>query len=73
MANKEDVATHIASEGPHCRLRPEIVLKLLGDDLLVDIQVGDPIFIHIRRRHGVSGIQNGGNWWEQVRFFPDHQ
>lgn len=32
-------------------LRPEIVLEFLGDDLLVDIQMGNPVPVHLGRHH----------------------
>lgn len=37
---------HLSSKRPHCRLGSEIVLKLLGDDLFVDVEVRDPVLVH---------------------------
>lgn len=41
---------YLEAIGADGRLRPEIVLELLGEDLLVDVEIGDPVAIH-RRRH----------------------
>lgn len=43
---------NITSVRPDSRSRPEIILQLLGNDFLVDIQMGDPVLVHFRRgRH----------------------
>lgn len=50
---EEKVLSDIASEGPDCRARPKVILQLLGDDFFVDVEVWDPVFVHIGRgRHG---------------------
>jgi len=39
---------YIFGIGPDRGLRAEMVLQLGGDDLLVNVEVGDPVFVHER-------------------------
>lgn len=50
-------SAYLPSKGPHCCLGSQIILEFLGDNLLVDVQVRDPIFVHGRGRHVGVGAQ----------------
>lgn len=43
------VITYVSCIWPQCRFWSQVILDLFGDDSLVDIEIGNPVSIKLRR------------------------
>lgn len=63
--------THLVRIRPHGRLGTQVILQLMGNDSPVDVEVGDPVAVHLqsgwqtaRDFIGIWGDSTRGeNWW----------
>jgi hypothetical protein len=65
------VSAYISRVWPYGGLRTEVVMELLGDDLLVDALVRDPVPVHLGRCHEAVGMWSLGIRAFRVRLRRD--